>query len=157
MLFLLFFLGIYNYYEIHYSSYFNQSEYIWYSFDGNQGTSPTSFLLLSGFKSPINFFYSTIISLIFCLLVKPFTPNLFKKRWLNILIITFSWTVLLAVTYLICHFILNKFIYKYPTQFNLEIIKKPLFLLMILYFILIWPIVAIFNKHISSRHAVRTT
>jgi hypothetical protein len=150
-IFLLLFSGLYFCYEIFYSSYFNQSQYEWYGFVEN-GKMPSKIdIILNGFKSPINFLYSTEIAIVTSFLSKILTRKISDRRWINILYTTFAWTAILAFAYLVCQFILNKFIYNYTNQFSLELIRKPLPLLMILYFIFIAPMVyGLYNKIIPQ-------
>ncbi len=154
-LFLLAFSGLYICYEFYLLPYFNNNQYEWFAF-GQNGKIPSKFdFIFSGFKSPVNYIYCSIASLVFCFLAKTLTHTYFKNRWLNTFLICFSWTVLLSGTYFVYQLILNKFTNNYIIQFNLQQIRNQLPLLFISYFILSIPFVGIFYKSFTRHQAVK--
>lgn len=145
VLFLLFFSGLYSMYTVYFLPYF-QSNYEWYSFPDKQA--PTKIqLLFSGFQSGRLILYALAMGLVLIILAKELkTFNHFKKGTWQILSTSFSWTTLFAALYCVSEFIWYKTIANFSSSFSLGIIRAQLPYLIVLYFILIVPTVAILYK-----------
>ncbi len=156
---LLFFSGLYIFLHIFYFNYFQQNTYEWYSFGQNDKAPSKIEIILSGFKSPINFLISVIISVATCTLIKILTRKFSERRWINIIFTCFTWTIILGFTYSIFQFAFTKLLYRSSTRYSLDLVRGRLPILMTLYCVLIFPMIVGFYKKIigSFKTPMRTT
>ncbi|MBC7982201.1 hypothetical protein H7X65_03940 [Candidatus Parcubacteria bacterium] len=122
-LFLLLFSGLYLFFDVNYSGYFEQNEYVWIGLPPN-GKMPTTIeMLLSGFRNPINVFCCLIVSLAFSTLSSLSVHKSVKTRGLNILLAPFFDTILLTIIYFLYFFPYRK-LDGYVNEFNQVWIKN---------------------------------
>jgi hypothetical protein len=116
------------------------------------GQLPTKMeLLFSGFQSSRVIINSLAIGIVLIIVAKELnTFKNYKKGIWQIMYTSFSWMILFATLYLISEFIWYRTGANFSTSFSLVIIRKQLPFLMVLYFILIIPIVAILYKKNSK-------
>lgn len=145
VLFLPIFAGLYTIYTIYYLPYFDTA-YEYYFFSDKP--TPTKLeLLFSGFQNGHTLLHSLLLGFILTVLAKKLNTFIYTKKGIKqILYTSFIWTTYFAALFLLSGFLWYITVAHFSISFALDVIRAQLPFAIALYFIFVFPMVAILYR-----------